>query len=209
MLDLAATGLGHLYFAAASCSHNFFFFIDWWKYLPNQPTPPDCAINMNFPGDIWLVGLAILDMLLRLAGFLAVVSIIIAGAQLIFSEGSPDKATAARNRLFNSLIGLAIAFTATAAVVLVGNTVGGGTTASGLPNPARNQTTLNNIFDVVFIILGALAFLFTVIAGFRFVMSRGDPSKIADARRQILYGALGLVLIGAASAIVNFVLDKA
>jgi hypothetical protein len=117
--------LSHLYFAATSCSHPFFFLPNWWKYLSTQPAPPDCNITLTFPVDLWLIGLAVLDMLLRIAGFVAVISIIIAGAELILSEGSPDKATAARNRLINSLIGLAIAASAAAVVALIGTSVGG------------------------------------------------------------------------------------
>jgi uncharacterized membrane protein YccC len=117
--------LHQLYFAATSCSHPFFFFPNWWKYISDQPSPPNCDINLVFPVDLWLIGLAILDILLRLAGFLAVISIIIAGAELIISEGNPEKATAARNRLINSLIGLAIAAGAAAVVAFIGTSVGG------------------------------------------------------------------------------------
>jgi hypothetical protein len=117
--------LQHLYFAATSCSHQFFFLPNWWKYLSDQPTPPNCDINLTFPVDLWLIVLAILDMLLRIAGFVAVISIIVAGAQLILSEGNPEKATSARNRLINSLIGLAIAASAAAVVALIGTSVGG------------------------------------------------------------------------------------
>jgi hypothetical protein len=207
MLGFAIAKISSFYFAAASCSHKFFFFPDWWEYLSPAPTPPDCSLNFTFPGDIWLVGLAVLDILIRLAGFLAVISIIIAGAQLLLSEGSPEKATSARNRLLNSLIGLAIAAGAVALVTFLGNQIGG---ASGtkIPHAAANQTTINNLLDIAFVALGALAFLVMVLAGFRVVMSRGDTSKIAEARRQMLYGALGLLVIGSAAAIVNFVVGK-
>jgi hypothetical protein len=104
--------------------HTFLFLPSWWEYLQAKLTVDaigSCSVNFSFPGDIWLVGLAILDMLLRIAGFVAVVSIIIAGFQHQFTMGSPDKAAAARRRLYNSLIGLAIALIATALVTFIGN----------------------------------------------------------------------------------------
>lgn len=116
----------NLFFAASTCSHSFFFIPNWWKYLPNQPDPnttPPCQITFNFPGDIWAVGLAVLDMLLRIGGFVAVISIIIAGIQYITSTGSPDAATSARKRLTNSLIGLAIVLVASGVVAFIGNTI--------------------------------------------------------------------------------------
>jgi hypothetical protein len=120
-----------IFFAAAgdACNlpvHYFFFLPSWWEYLNGQVnTGGVCEIDFAFPGDIWLVGLAILDILLRIAGFVAVVSIIIAGAQLITSEGNAEKATSARNRLMNALIGLAIAVIAAAVVTFVGKSLGG------------------------------------------------------------------------------------
>ncbi|HET7827354.1 MAG TPA: hypothetical protein VFK97_00605 [Candidatus Saccharimonadales bacterium] len=110
-------------FAAACASKHFFFLPPWWEYLKNSTTDAlgQCSPTFNFPNDLWLVGLAILDMLLRLAGFVAVISIIIAGIQHQFTMGDPQKAAAARRRLYNSLIGLAIALIATAAVTFIGN----------------------------------------------------------------------------------------
>jgi hypothetical protein len=113
---------------AACAAHQFFFFPTWWEYLPDKRFTTDavgqCLINFRFPGDILPVGLAILDILLRLAGFVAVVSIIIAGFQHLFTGGNPEKAASARRRLWNSLIGLGIVITATAAVTFIGNQIG-------------------------------------------------------------------------------------
>lgn len=112
-------------FATNHCDNNlFFFFPHWYKYLHlSGKLEADCSIadSFIFPGDIWLVALAILDMLLRLAGFVAVVSIIIAGVGYMASGGNPEKATAARRRIYNSLIGLAIALMATVFVAFIGN----------------------------------------------------------------------------------------
>jgi hypothetical protein len=113
------------FLAAATCDHSFFFLPSWWKYLPHQPTPPNCDITFNFPDDIWAVGLAILEMLLRVGGFLAVISIIVAGIQYIMASGEPEKGSSARKRLTNSLIGLAIILIAATFVSFVGNSLGG------------------------------------------------------------------------------------
>jgi hypothetical protein len=106
---------------------SFFFIPPWWEYLNGRidplsacsPTLSNAAGNFQL-NNIWLVGLAVLDMLLRLAGFVAVVSIMIAGAQYVFSGGSPEKAASARKRIYNSLYGLVIALIATAVVTFVG-----------------------------------------------------------------------------------------
>ena len=115
--------------SSSSCNNSFFFLPNWWEFLPNQPQPSsnlatNCVVMFKFPNDIWAVGLAILDMLLRIGGFAAVVSIIIAGVQYITAVGTPEKGASARRRLTNSLIGLAIILIASGVVAFIGNTLG-------------------------------------------------------------------------------------
>ncbi len=94
--------IGNLYtFFAAPCpDRGFFFFPSWWKYLDGANDPlGKCTPVVNFPDGIWLIGLAVLDILLRLAGFIAVISIMVAGIELVISQGNSEKGTAARQRL--------------------------------------------------------------------------------------------------------------
>ena len=107
---------------ATCATHEFFFLPPWWKYVGLKA---DCSVNFVGIKDIWLVGLAILDMLLRLAGFLAVISIIIAGVSYMTAAGNAEKTTSARKRIINSLVGLFIAMTAAGLVAFIGNKVGG------------------------------------------------------------------------------------
>ncbi len=112
-------------FAAAACSHTFFFFPTWWEYLKTQPKLPDCSVTFSFPHDILPVGLAIVDMLMRVAGLIAIVSIIIAGVGYITAAGDVQKTASARKRIYNSLIGLAIVAIASGVVAFIGNSLGG------------------------------------------------------------------------------------
>jgi hypothetical protein len=188
-------------------SRSFFFFPHWWQYLKGREDfLGQCSPHVTFPHDIWLIGLAVLNILLALAGFLAVISIIIAGIELITSEGSPEKATNARNRLINSLIGVAIAVLATGFVEFIGHQIGG--TGSGLPHIVADNNAIQNLLDIVFAIAGALAFLFIVMAGVRFITYADNPSKVSESRRQIVLALVGLVVIALSAAIVNFVLGR-
>lgn len=112
-------------------NHQFFFLPPWWEYLqPRIDELGHCAVSFNKAGaggfqlsNVWAVGLAVLDMLLRLGGFVAVISIIIAGIQYITATGNPETGAAARKRLVSSLIGLAIILIATGIVAFLGNFV--------------------------------------------------------------------------------------
>ena len=108
-------------------NQSFFFLPPWWEYLPTGEVDGlgVCSPTIVFPDGILPIGLAVLDMLLRLAGFIAVISIIIAGVQHIFSGGDVQKAASARKRIWNSFIGLAIVMVATLFVTFVGRQIGG------------------------------------------------------------------------------------
>ena len=80
--------------------------------------------------------------------------------------------------------------------------------SSGLPRAQANSTTLKTIFLIAFAIIGALAFLFMVIAGARYTLSKGEPDNIQRAKNEMKYSAIGLIIAALAAAIVNFVLGK-
>lgn len=113
------------FFVATMCNqHTFFFLPPWWEYLPPDKFAADCSIaSFNFPNDLLAVGLAVVDMLLRVAGLVAIVSIIVAGVSYITAAGTVEKTASARRRIYNSLIGLAIVAIASGFVAFIGNTL--------------------------------------------------------------------------------------
>lgn len=80
---------------------------------------------------------------------------------------------------------------------------------SGLPQTCANSDTLNTVMTIVFTLIGAIALLMLVISGFRYILSRGEPQKMAEISRQIIYIAIGLVLAATADIIVTFVIKRA
>ncbi len=75
------------------------------------------------PNDFWLIGLGIVDILLRVAGLVAVAFVVYGGFMYMTSQGEPDKTSKAKNTLLNSLIGLTIAIMATVIVSFVGSSL--------------------------------------------------------------------------------------
>ncbi len=76
------------------------------------------------------------------------------------------------------------------------------------PFPKAKTTNFVDILNVIFVTMGALAVFMLVLAGLRYVTSGGSPEKTADAKRQIVYTLVGLVVIALAGTIVNFVLVR-
>ena len=107
---------------AASCGADKTFLgiiPTWYKYIPLDA---ECGLDINLsqhPEHLWLIGFGILDMLLRVAGIVAVSFVIVGGVKYITSQGEPDGTKAAQQTVINALIGLAIAISASAFVGFV------------------------------------------------------------------------------------------
>jgi hypothetical protein len=78
-------------------------------------------------------------------------------------------------------------------------------TNNALTGPNGILTTVTN---VVGLIAGIVAVVVIIIAGGKFVLSRGDSAKIVSARQQILYALVGLVVIVVARQIIVFILSR-
>jgi hypothetical protein len=121
------------YFAATTCSQKDFFGLPtWYKYLVeagkmevNSVTGHCEFVKAIQVSDLSLIGLAMLDIVLRVAGLVAVGYVIYGGIQYVVSEGEPDRSKKARQTIVNALIGMVIAIVATGFVSFVGTQLGG------------------------------------------------------------------------------------
>lgn len=109
---------------AAKCdgSQAFFGLPAWYKYIELEEVAGRCQIagGFQFPSDLALVSLAMLEIVLRLAGLIAIAYVIYGGFQFVTSQGDPEASKKARQTIINAVIGLVIALFATALVAFVG-----------------------------------------------------------------------------------------
>ncbi len=106
----------------------FFGIPAWYKYLELKPDAfnkcvPDITYGLANISDYWLIALAIVDMLIRVAGMVAVGFVIYAGIQYILSSGSPEKTKGAKDTMLNAVIGLVIAILAATIVSFIGRSI--------------------------------------------------------------------------------------
>lgn len=95
----------------------------WYKYLDPQVVDGECELDFDFPDDVGAILLAVIEILLRVAAYAAVVMIIYGGFRYQLSLGSPEGTKNARTILLNAIIGLMVAIFATAIVNLIGRNV--------------------------------------------------------------------------------------
>jgi hypothetical protein len=109
----------------AKCNKTFFDLPPWYKYLKLDPGTCE-VVDFNLLGSgtnsgLLLIGLAIVDLLLRVAALVAIAYVIWGGFTFMTSQAEPDKLAQARHTIMNALIGLGLAILATSIVVFVGN----------------------------------------------------------------------------------------
>lgn len=101
----------------------------WSKYLPHEETNGACrpvirtndAPNPDAPAgetaqgieNILLIGIAVLEIGITLAGLVAVVMVFIGAFRYLISTGTPDKTASAQKTVINALVGLVIVIVAT------------------------------------------------------------------------------------------------
>ncbi len=119
--------------AACSSSNSFFGIPTWYKYLVDAglmttDASGGCSLatltTNQWPQVIVLVAMAILDILLRVAGLVAVIFIIYGGIKYITSEGDPGATKKAQETIIGAVIGLVIAVIAAAVVSFIGKALG-------------------------------------------------------------------------------------
>ena len=109
----------------AACSKNKFFIFDpWWKYLDVTRDNGICNVKFDFPYDLTLVGLAVLDDMLKAVGLVAAGALIWGGIQYTTSQGEPDGIKRAQETVINALIGVVLALVAIPIVAFLGAKLG-------------------------------------------------------------------------------------
>ncbi|MSU76117.1 hypothetical protein EXS54_01440 [Patescibacteria group bacterium] len=79
-----------------------------------------------------------------------------------------------------------------------------------IPNPLLSFEPGNVLAQVINTLLlwgGAVALVFIIIGGFRFIISMGNPEGVEKARHTVMYAILGLIIIFVAYIIVAYILD--
>lgn len=78
----------------------------------------------------------------------------------------------------------------------------------GIIKQSLDNTTVQNIFNVVLALAGAVAVAFVVYGGIKYTLSQGDQNQIKQAKDTILYALIGIVVVLVSFMLVNYVIGK-
>lgn len=71
-----------------------------------------------------------------------------------------------------------------------------------------SEGVIMDVVDILAFIAGAAATIILILAGLRMVTSGGSTDDVANARRTIIYTAVGLIILVFARTVVSFILGK-
>jgi ABC-type Fe3+ transport system permease subunit len=71
------------------------------------------------------------------------------------------------------------------------------------------NTLIQTVVNILSVVVGAIAVIMIIYAGFRYVTSGGRDEAVKGAKNTILYAIIGLVIVALAQIIVHFVIAKA
>ncbi|HJP81494.1 MAG TPA: pilin [Candidatus Saccharimonadales bacterium] len=81
--------------------------------------------------------------------------------------------------------------------------------ALAIDGAAQTETFIRNIVKTLVGTAGAVAVIFIVLGGFKYMTSSGHPQKLESAKRTLLYAGIGLVIVLAAYSITDLVANVA
>lgn len=93
----------------------FLTFPNWFRNLKCEDGGSGAPVFTGL-NDIWTVGANVLDIIIQLAGLLAVGFIIYGGIRYITSQGEPENLQSAKKIVANAIIGLVLAIMASTVV---------------------------------------------------------------------------------------------
>lgn len=123
-------GILSLFAASCAASQNFLAFPTWYEYLRvvDDPITGRCELahmsSAEFIKNLPLIGLALVDIGLRVAALVAVGYIIYGGVQFVVAQGESDTVKKARQTIINALVGLIIAMLSSGIVRFIGERFG-------------------------------------------------------------------------------------
>lgn len=117
----------------ANCQKTFLTIPAWYNYLPEDTSPgaEPCSPSFGSGNEeeqvntSLVIGVAILEAILRASTFVAVIMVFWGSFKFITSQGNGDSAANARKTVVNAAVGFAIVLVASQVVAYVGRTISG------------------------------------------------------------------------------------
>ena len=155
-------------------------------------------------GKVNIIITNITNILVTLAGVVAVGFVIFGGFKLVISDGDQNKIVGARKTIIHALVGVVVAVVAKAVIESI---IYPRITTTTLDGPLP-ELDLTKLIGFVFLMLGFVATLMILLQGIKYSLSKGQPEPTSKARNGLINAAVGSVVAFSAWALVDVVLGR-
>lgn len=108
-------------------------------------------------------------------------------------------------KLFTSGVGYLSTLGMAATVFAADNALGGTSIQAGKGWAPNLGSLINSALNLVIIVALLLVFLYLILGGIQWITSGGDKGKTEEARNKITAAVIGIIILAAAYALVQFV----
>jgi magnesium-transporting ATPase (P-type) len=175
-----------------------------------MPTAKAATITFDNPigdiGDVTQFFQSVTSSLLGIIAFLSVLFIVIAGViYLMASSSGNDKLVETAKKMWaGALAGLALALAGPTFLKEIKEIlIAGGDVPTKLEDAPTLTEIIERTLSFLLSILGTLAIIATVISGFFYLSSSGNPQKAERAKKSVLYSIIGVIVAGSALILVK------
>lgn len=154
---------------------------------------------------VWIIRWALL-----FAAAIAAISAVINGYQYIIAAGNPEKLEKGKQGLTWSIMGFVLIISSYAIVSLFQQVLGSRNRVRpeqvpGTPNTVAS--VLEAVANTIFIFGGAVAVLFLILGGYRYITSQGNQDLAESAKKTVLYAVVGLIVVFSSALIFNLIAE--
>lgn len=198
--------------ADAACGR-FLTFPAWYEGLTRGSNCElravgDSGNKVSLETYIWTIVLNVIEIILQVIGYVAIFMVLYGGFLYMTSDGNQQRMASGLKTIINATIGIVIALSAIAIKNFAWQVLtGGGRVNSFGVYQADPSAILAAGLNAAYFIAGAIAVTVIIISGIRYITSAGSPDGVSKAKRSLIGGVIGLVIVIAAAAITQFILE--
>jgi uncharacterized membrane protein YidH (DUF202 family) len=154
--------------------------------------------------DIVNVIVKVIEFGLAFAAAISVVSIVINAYGYITSGGNPERIEKAKSGLLWSILGFILIVSSFGIVQLLQQVLKSRQTVNSFRPPDAStsaQNTVSQVIEMLLIFAAAIAMIYLILGGYRYITAQGDRDTSEKAKKTVLYAVIGLVVTMGAVAI--------
>ncbi len=146
-----------------------------------------------------------------IAGWLAVIFIVIGGVMYLTAGGKDSQLTLAKNTIVTALIGFSLAIAGPSLLKeikdLIASGGAGGTGANAIDNANSISRILTNLLDFALTLIGILALISLIYSGITYLSAGGNRENSDKAKKIALYSIIALAVSGGSLILVKTILS--